>query len=92
MDLQEHLHISPNPASDLVNVLLELPEGGEVQGQTQVQLLDASGSMVLAEKVQQNFNQLRAALDVSTLPAGTYYLHLRDGKRWLAGNKVVVQH
>ena len=92
MDLQEHLRISPNPTSDLVNVLLELPEGGELLGQTQVQLLDASGSMVLVEKVQQNFNQLRATLDVSALPAGTYYLHLRDGKRWLAGGKVVVQH
>jgi len=92
IDLQDHLHISPNPASDLVNVLLELPEGGAVQGQAQVQLLNASGRIVLAEKVQQNYNQLRATLDVSTLPAGTYYLHLRDGKRWLAGGKVVVQH
>ena len=91
LGLQDRLHISPNPASDLVNVLLELPEGGAVQGQAQVQLLDASGSMVLVEKVQQNFNQLRATLDVSALPAGTYYLHLRDGKRWLAGGKVVVQ-
>ncbi len=91
IDLQEHLHISPNPASDLVNVLLELPEGGVVHGQAQVQLVDASGSMVLEEKVQQNFNQLRTTLDVSALPSGTYYLHLRDGKRWLAGGKVVVQ-
>ena len=92
LGLQDRLHISPNPASDLVNVLLELPEGGAVQGQAQVQLLDASGRMVLAEKVQQNFNQLRATLDVNALPSGTYYLHLRDGKRWLAGGKVVVQH
>ena len=62
-----------------------------VHGQAQVQLVDASGSMVLEEKVQQNFNQLRTTLDVSALPSGTYYLHLRDGKRWLAGGKVVVQ-
>ena len=92
IDLQDHLHISPNPASEVVSVSLDLPEGGEVQGQAQVQLLDATGRLVLVRDIQQNLNQLRATLDVSTLAAGTYYLHLRDGKRWLTGGKVVVQH
>lgn len=91
-DLQSHLVVSPNPASDLVNVLLELPEGGEAQGQTQVQLLDASGRMVLEEKVQQNLNKLSVTLNVSALPGGIYYLHLHDARRWLAGSKVVVRH
>ncbi len=91
MDLQEQLKVSPNPASDVVNVALELPEGGEVQGQAQVQVLDMSGRLVLQQEVQQNLNHLRASLDVSALPAGTYYLHLRDAKRWLAGNKVIVE-
>jgi hypothetical protein len=91
MDLQKHVRVSPNPASDVVTVTLDLPEGGEVQGAVQAQLLDATGRLVLAQEVQQNMNQLRAALDVSALPAGTYYLHLRDAKRWLAGSKVVVE-
>ena len=91
LDLQERLRVSPNPASEVVSMELELPEGGEVQGQVQAQLLDASGRLVLEQGVQQNFNQLRATLHVSALPAGTYYLHLRDAKRWLAGGKVVVQ-
>ena len=91
LDLQSLLRVSPNPASDLVNIAMDLPEGGEVQGQAQVQLLDAGGRLVLERGVQQNLNQLRATLDVSALPAGTYYLHLRDARRWLAGSKLVVE-
>jgi len=30
-------------------------------------------------------------VDVSALPAGLYYLHLRDARRWLAGSKLVIQ-
>ncbi|MBX7130587.1 MAG: T9SS type A sorting domain-containing protein, partial [Flavobacteriales bacterium] len=91
IDLQEHLVVSPNPANDQVNVLLTLPETGEVEGQASVLLLDASGRTVLEQPVQRNLNQLRTTVDVSTLPAGMYYLHLRDAKRWLAGSKVVVE-
>lgn len=91
IDLQERLRVSPNPATELVQVALDLPEGGEVQGQVQAQLMDATGRSVLEQHVQQNLNQLRGALDVSALPSGPYYLHLRDAKRWLAGSKVVVE-
>ncbi len=91
MDLQKLLRLSPNPASDVVRVVLDLPEGGEVEGQVQAQLLDETGRLVLEQSVQQNLNLLRATLVVSALPAGTYYLHLRDTKRWLAGSKLVVE-
>ena len=91
MDLQNLLRVSPNPARVVVSIALDLPEGGEVQGQVQVQLLDAGGRLVLEHAVEQNLNQLCANMDVSALPAGTYYLHLRDARRWLAGSKLVVQ-
>lgn len=91
MDLQNLMRVSPNPATELVQVALDLPEGGQVQGQVQAQMLDPSGRLVLEQTVQQNLNQLRAILDVSALPAGTYYLHLRDARRWLAGSRLVVQ-
>ena len=89
--LQPLLRVSPNPASEQVNVVLSLPETGEVEGQARVLLLDASGRTVLEQPVQRNLNQLRATVDVSALPAGLYYLHLRDQKRWLAGSKLVIQ-
>lgn len=85
------LVVAPNPANEMVSVALDLTEGVDVDGQVRVVLLDASGRLVLEQTVQQNLNQLRATLDVSALPAGTYYLHLRDAKRWLAGSKVVVE-
>ena len=91
IDLQEHLVVSPNPASEQVNVVLSLPETGEIEGQARVLLLDASGRTVLEHGLQRNLNQLRATVDVSALPAGLYYLHLRDGRRWLAGSKLVVE-
>ena len=91
MDLQNLLHVSPNPASDIVQVSLDLPECGEVLGTPRIQLLDVQGRLVLEQTIQQNLNQLRATLDVSTLPAGIYYLHLRDAKRWLAGSTVIVE-
>jgi len=91
LDLQKRLAVSPNPASEQVNVVLSLPETGEIEGQARVLLLDASGRTVLEHGLQRNLNQLRATVDVSALPAGLYYLHLRDGRRWLAGSKLVVE-
>ena len=91
IDLQEHLAVSPNPASEQVNVVLALPETGELEGSALVLLQDASGRTVLEQPVLRNLNQLRATVDVSALPAGLYYLHLRDQKRWLAGSKVIVE-
>jgi len=91
MDLQQLLRVSPNPAREVVHIVLDLPEGGAVEGRASVRFLDACGRLVLEEDVRQNLNTLRASIEVSALPAGTYYLHLRDAKRWLAGSKVVVE-
>ncbi len=85
------LVVAPNPASDQVNVVLDLGEGIDVSGQVRAIVLDATGRTVLEQSVQQDLNLLRTSLDVSALPEGTYYLHLRDTKRWLAGSKVVVE-
>ena len=89
-DLNKHLRVWPNPASDVLQISLALPEGAEVHGGVRAMLLDGTGRVVQEQPVRQNLNVLNANLDVSALPAGTYYLHVRDGKRWLAGSKVVV--
>lgn len=85
------LVVSPNPARDQVSVALDLGEGIDVSGQVRAIVLDATGRTVLEQSVQQDLNLLRTSLEVSALPEGTYYLHLRDAKRWLAGSKVVVE-
>ena len=88
--LQSALHLSPNPASERVQVELALPEGYRLVGAVQAVLLDAQGKEVLREQVGNSGNALRGNLDVSALPSGLYYLHLRDGEKWLAGGKVIV--
>lgn len=46
---------------------------------------------MLEQTVRHDQNERKVGVRVSALPTGTYYLHLRDAKRWLAGSKVVVE-
>ncbi|MCB0771356.1 MAG: T9SS type A sorting domain-containing protein [Flavobacteriales bacterium] len=89
--LQSALHMSPNPASEHLQERLALPEGYRLEGTVQALLLDAQGREVLREQVPTNTTELRGTMDVNGLPTGLYYLHLRDGQKWLAGGKVVVE-
>ncbi len=91
IELQEHLKLWPNPATDHLRFELELPEGVALQGAVQAVLLDATGREVLRETVRPNGNLLSHVLTLSPFPAGLYHLHLADEKRWLAGGRVVVE-
>ncbi|MBV6405339.1 MAG: hypothetical protein GFGODING_02107 [Flavobacteriales bacterium] len=90
MELQEHLKLWPNPATDHLRLELELPAGIAPQGAVQAVLLDATGREVLRERVRQNGNLLSHSFTLSPFPPGLYHLHLADEKRWLAGGRVVV--
>lgn len=50
-----------------------------------------AGQGVVVCGVPSNTTELRGTLDVSGLPSGLYYLHLRDGVKWLAGGKIIVE-
>jgi hypothetical protein len=89
--LQSALQLSPNPASERVQVSLALPEGYRLAGAVQAMLVDAQGKLVLQQTVPANGVLLQANLELSTLPSGLYYVHLRDAEKWLAGGKVVVE-
>lgn len=91
MALQSALVLAPNPAHEQVSIALTLPDGYPLEGAVQAMLLDAQGKEVLHQNVSTNTGELRGMLDVGGLPAGLYYLHLRDGVKWLAGGKVVVE-
>ena len=88
--LQSALHLSPNPASEQVQVVLQLPEAYRLDGAVHVILVDAEGKEVLRQTVSSNTTELRGTFDVQGLSAGLYYVHLRDEVKWLAGGKVVV--
>jgi hypothetical protein len=60
----------PNPVRE------ELFVSTTEEGQWMLELYDASG-----RRLQQHLFSARTTLDVSTLPAGTYFVRLRDEKR-----------
>jgi len=91
LELHDKLVLAPNPAHDKVRFELPLPDGYPLVGTAQAILLDAQGKEVLRHTIGNSGLGLNGNLDVSGLPSGMYYLHLRDGQKWLAGGKVVVE-
>ncbi|HRH68457.1 MAG TPA: hypothetical protein PLB89_03015 [Flavobacteriales bacterium] len=92
LDLTEQLQLSPNPASDKVQVRLPLPEQITWRGAVQAVVQDARGAEVLRMPLTTSQDLIAGDLDVSGLCAGTYHVHVVGNNRWLAGGKVVVAH
>jgi hypothetical protein len=90
LGLQSALELAPNPASERLSVALALPEGYQLEGAVQAVLLDAQGKQVLQQILPTGTLELRGTIPVVGLAPGLYYLHLLDGRKWLAGGKVVV--
>jgi len=91
LELHDKLVLAPNPAHDKVGFELPLPDGYPLQGTVQAILLDAQGKEVLRNTIGNTGLGLNGNLDVSGLPSGMYFLHLRDGEKGLAGGKVIVE-
>ena len=66
------LQLSPNPAGS--TVYLEL--GGDVSGSLQVRLLDVQGKALRNWVIQKTAGNWNQALDVSGLPAGSYFIQV----------------
>lgn len=83
LDMNEHLQVWPNPVGDWINITFSPPAEFTQQGALRITVQDALGREVIR-------NPFTAQpIDVQHLPAGTYHVHLSDGKRWLAGRSVV---
>jgi hypothetical protein len=87
---QGKLVVRPNPASDQVRVSLALSEGFATQGVVHLYVMDTQGRIVGREVAQSNLNMIAGTVDVRGLAGGTYYLHVADSKRWLAGGELIV--
>jgi Secretion system C-terminal sorting domain len=66
------LQLSPNPAD--ATVYLEM--GGKVSGSLQVRLLDVQGKALRNWVIQKTAGNWNQALDVSGLPAGSYFIQV----------------
>jgi hypothetical protein len=74
--LQASVDIFPNPARDLLNVQIDLPQAAD---NLSVRLVNAFGQVVS----EQYLGQLQSdniELDLSKVPAGAYMLQVRDGQ------------
>ena len=83
VEVVDALRVYPNPAEGQCTV-----QWARSVNAGTLEMVDVLGRVVFTAPVQGTSKRM----DLGLLPAGTYYLHLRDGKRWLAGGKVVVQH
>lgn len=86
-DLGDVLEVYPNPARDQATVHIALPQGLERKN-LRLALVSAEGNLVHEEAVPATATM--HSLELSRYPAGLYFVHLRDGARWLAGTKLVL--
>ncbi len=90
-DLGGALTLYPNPvgAGQPLQVGIALPAGFTTTGALSLGLVSSQGRLVREQVVPRNAN--RAELPTTGLAPGLYFVHLRDGSRWLCGGRVVVE-
>ncbi len=74
--LESGFSMFPNPAGDQVTLDVQQPESGRP---VQITLLDITGKTTLSRRVELDKGNNRVALDVSQLPAGTYFVRVENG-------------
>jgi hypothetical protein len=72
----------------MVQVGIDLPAGFNTTGALSLGLVSSEGRLVHEQLLPTNAT--RAELPTTGLAPGLYFVHLRDGSRWLSGGKVVV--
>ncbi|MEO1518664.1 MAG: CotH kinase family protein [Bacteroidota bacterium] len=83
------MELSPNPASDVLQLSVELTKAQRVE----IELLDAAGRAIplaLADfRAGQNKEDIQLPLD---LPSGMYYLRMRSARHLISKPLVIVRH
>lgn len=90
-DLREVLTLYPNPVASgaPLQVDIKLPSGFSSTGVLALGLVSSEGRLVREQALPKNAG--RTELSTFGLSPGLYFIHLRDGARWLSGVKVVVE-
>jgi hypothetical protein len=70
-----NISISPNPASDVLNISLNLPQSAELK----FTIFDALGQAMIAENKQVSSGVHTATADISSLGNGVYFLRVASG-------------
>ncbi|NRA48809.1 MAG: T9SS type A sorting domain-containing protein, partial [Phaeodactylibacter sp.] len=83
--LEQGVSVFPNPAKDILNVQVDLPE---VANRLNVRLVNALGQVVLSRDLGQ-LQSDNIELDVRNLAAGTYMLQVVDGQAQFTQSVVI---
>jgi hypothetical protein len=84
------LRVWPNPVHGQLHVAISLPPKYIASGEQHLVIVAADGAVVRQQRVPTS-SPNDVVMDVQGLSAGTYTVHLTDGRRWLAGSKVIVE-
>lgn len=87
INLKEALEVFPNPVHGTTAVKVTLPVASPFGQELALRLVSAQGQEVLLQRAVVGENEL----DVRSLAAGVYYLHLTNDSMWLSGMKIIVE-
>ena len=83
--LEQGVSVFPNPAKDVLNVQVDLPE---VANRLNIRMVNTLGQVVLSRDLGQ-LQSDNIELDVRNLPAGTYMLQVVDGQAQFTQSVVI---
>lgn len=86
-NLKDALSVAPNPTRGSAVVTVSLPSSMSSSGDLRIRVVNATGQEVLVQKAVVGQNEL----DVHSLGAGAYYVHLTHGSTWLSGAKLIIE-
>jgi hypothetical protein len=84
-ELFKSLSIFPNPVGNELSLRIQSPASGAYQ----LRLLDVQGRPLIERRLALSAGKQVQTIDVATLPAGIYALHLTDGQR--SSSRMVVK-
>lgn len=73
LNLQQDVFVSPNPAYDVLNVVLT----GKAEGLNKFNILDMTGKLLMTGDIQ----GLKQVIEIQSLNIGVYMIQLTDGKQ-----------
>jgi hypothetical protein len=89
-NLKDAVSVYPNPSTALgvtVQVSITLPPSLKNSTSLKLSIVNEQGQLVQEGSVVQGEN----TVNVASLAAGLYYLHLTTGTTWLGGTKLVIE-
>ena len=84
------LSVFPNPVQDQLHTRIKLPANFKTDGPLVLSVTSLDGKLVRQERVPTSSPE-EVILDVSSIAAGTYTVHLSDAHNWIAGKKFIVE-